>query len=443
MEAKKSNERTFHDSWAFYLFLIFAIVLNTIYLYNTSNIIEVTVQLNSKVNLLALIGLNLLFIIICLLVALLLCYLIPKVMVYLSIIVVPVLLILTTYKYIKESPSGNSIGIGVAVISLIFILVACMLVLSHIDYISQVISLASKIFFANFFGILFVFLICELLSLILVFPALIVDSTNEIIVAIRYLSLLLFFWEMLIVSYFLEVYVSSVIFNEVNHDGKNIFTTSFKNSCYALGSISYGALLYAILLVLKAMVQEARDNQRNRDRKPNLLAVILTIIAQFFIDLLGQIVKFANELAFPYLSVNGTPYEESVVKAFEMMTSSKIEKLMSLNGISFVVFTVILSFGIGSYLMNFYFILEKAGAKGSENEAIIRSILMGIATASVFGSVFSLMKSAVLSLIYTCVAIPEKIREYDHDFVNLVENKKKELNSKDQPQSQPQAQTSK
>lgn len=427
MEVKKPNERKFHDSWAFYLFLVFAVVLNVIYLYNTSNVIDATIKLNSDHHILSIIGLNLLFIIICLLISLLLCYFIPKVVVFLSIVIVPALLILSTYRYIVESPKGNAIGIFVAVLTLVFVLIACLLVLSHIDYISQVISLSSKIFFINFFGILFVFILSTSMIIILTTPVLLVDSSNEIIQATRYLSLLLFFWEALICSYFLEVYVSSVIFSEINDDGEGIFTKSFKNACYALGSISYGALLYAIILVLQSMVAKARANQRNQGGKPNVLFLILSAIAKFFIDLLGSIVKFANQLAFPYLSVNGTSYEESVVKAFDLLVKSDLEKILSLNGVGFVIFTFILSFGIGSYLMNFYFILDRAGAGGSENEKIIWSVLIGVVSSMLFGNVFSLLKSAVLSLVYTCVAIPEKIKEYDHDFVNLIEKKKKEL----------------
>ncbi|ELA41783.1 uncharacterized protein VICG_01135 [Vittaforma corneae ATCC 50505] len=424
--ANKKREKQFHDSWAFILFMLLTIILNTIYIFNTSNFVDVTVKFYNDYKLGQLLLGNLVFTISIIAFSLVLCYSVPKFLIILSILLVPAASIAAWFFGAKDSSYSTVVGTVLLIINLIFILIVSIVILSHLDYIAKVISVASLIFFMNILGILLVITFVTSIFVLLSIPALLVDSTEPIIQNLRYLEILMASWQFFIALYFVQVFISSIIAAEVQKSG-DVFGAAFTNSCYALGSISYGALLVAIVTTLQAMIQDARSRNRDRNERPNLLLAITGAIASLLLDILGDIIKFANAIAFPYLSVNGTSYEESVAKSFQILTNSGFEKVASISGVGFVIFTMMLSFFGSSMLFNYYFFLSYIGLSGDPTQNIIVSIVVTVLFGFIFGMVFSLLRAAVLALIYTTIAMPDETKEFDPEFVEILNEKKRQF----------------
>lgn len=406
--------------------MLLTLVLNTIYVFNTSNFVEVTVKFYGDYKVGQLLLGNLAFTVSLIALCLLLCYLVPKLLIVLSILLVPAASIASWFFAAKDSTYSTAIGTVLSIINLIFIIIVSIVILAHLDYIAKVISVASLIFFTNILGILLVITFVTSVFVLLSIPALLVDSTEPIIQNLRYLEILMTSWQFFIALYFVQVFISSIIAAEVQKSG-DVFGTAFANSCYALGSVSYGALLVAVVTTLQVMVQDARNRSRDRNERPNILLAIIGAIAGFLLEILGDIIKFANAIAFPFLSVNGTSYEESVVKSFQILTNSGFEKVASISGVGFVIFTMILSFAGSSMLFNYYFFLDYIGLSGDPAKNVVVSIIVTVLFGFVFGMVFSLLRAAVLALIYTTITMPEETKEFDPEFVEILREKKRQF----------------
>ena len=103
-------------------------------------------------------------------------------------------------------------------------------------------------------------------------------------------------------------------------------------------------MIVAIINTLQAMVNDSCRRNEERGQRENILTIFLTAVVSFLLELLGDIAKFANSILLPYLSVNGTSYEESVVKSFQLLVNSGMQTISSLYSVGFVIFTINLIF---------------------------------------------------------------------------------------------------
>lgn len=308
----------------------------------------------------------------------------------------------------------------------IFLIVAVFAIIKHIDYISKVVSLSSKIIFKNFLGIIFVVMLVGSIFFGFALLPLLVNTSNELILHLRYLSFLMLFWLFFISVYFVQVYISSVIVLEIsNEDESSVFKSSFRNACYALGSISYSALLVAIISTLQLMVSDASKRNQRRDDGSNLISRIFSSMALALLSAIGDIAKMANAIALPYLSINGSSYEESVVKSYETLTHSGFENVASLFGIDFLVFNLILLHIGASMFFNYYFVLDYLGVSASSKEFV--AFLISLIFAEFAGMVFTLLKFSVIALIFTSILLPNETKKYEPDFFDVLSKKNSEI----------------
>ena len=61
------------------------------------------------------------------------------------------------------------------------------------------------------------------------------------------------------------------------------------------------------------------------------------------------------------------------------------------------------------------------------------NLKISIVVASIFSYIFvmffGMLKSAVMALIYTSISMPDQIKEYDKDFVEILDEKKVQMNA--------------
>lgn len=415
------SERRFHDAWAFYLYVFLYIVLSTVFIINMAPMSTVSSSFEG-LKLKEVLLYNTVFLLAMLAGILLMCYFMPKFMIYLSIIMLPAISIASFIR----SPEKKITGVILGIFNIIILLFVVLMIIRHIDYISKMLSTAARIFFSNIFGVLLVFSITNALLIIQLIPAMMADATNDIIRYLRYATVLLVFWTIFISYYFNHVYMASVVFTTISGEG-SVFTTSISNSFYALGSISYGALLLALIATLQTILSDAEAaNKRSGERGGSLLRSIMISISQFILDILGSIVKFANVLAFPYLSVHGTGYEESVSNSFQLITSSDLGPLASFSGVNFVVGFVSLVFLASSGYMNLE-LFDKEGLSLDNIDNIVYIVLVIAFFNAMFNNIFFLLKSAVLAVVFTAISAPQAVAEFDPELSDVLNQKKNEM----------------
>ena len=419
------KERKFHDAWAFYLFIIFTIVMDTIYIVTTKQTFNDATTYIVSNKIIQIVLSNFALTLCLILLFLLLSSFAPKALVIGSVLTVPAVSI---YYYIRfkvyEGEFALVLSILIFAINLIFLIIAGIVVLVNLEYVSQSLSIASKIFFQNFLSILGVQFICFFVLILLMAPAFLADTSEPVLKILAYASTLLFGWTATIISLFMEVFVSSVVFFHIKNDESGIFGNAFNNSLYALGSISFGALLVAIVFTLKSMIADAKSANTGKNR--SIATSIFLSIAEGIVSLLGDVIQFANSIAFPYLSVTGTKYSEAVAQSFQVLTSSGLEKIAAYYSLDFVIITVTLISLYMIFNINNFGILPLMGAgTANDNTTLILSAIFTAGFGFFFYSLFALLKSAVMSLIYATAACPSELKGYCPEFVELVEKEKK------------------
>lgn len=420
-DIKIIKERKFHDAWAFYLFAAFAIGMNTFFLLNSTNIFQEVEKGISTYKFFACFFSNLGFTIGLILLSLLMCFLIPKVLIVGSVFAIPVVSAISFFKFdLANNPNATVIGISMFLINLIFLIMAGFMILSSLTYISLALKAGSKIFFENFFSILAIQIACFLLFFISLIPVALVNADNDVIKALRYMIVLYFCWAWTILSYFMEVLISSIVFFHIKKDESGVIGNSLTNSFYAMGSIAFGALLIAVITTLKVMLASSRSEQPGEKR--NIFSVIVSAIAKVLLDILGEIVKFANNIAYPYLAVSGTGYQESVAQSFQVLTSSGYEKIASYYGLGFIVTILTIFSGVSLFYFNSLFLFDALGVSADKN---IYAIVLMIVFVALFNILFSLLRSAVMALVFATATCPTELKNYDPKFIEAIEEEKR------------------
>lgn len=423
MNATVKSERRFHDSWAFYLYALLYTILSTVLFMYKAPSSSITSSVESM-HLREVLLFNVAFLIAMLSAFLVMCYFVPKLMIYLSVVMLPALSIIAFIK----APEKAAVGIILGIINIVVLLTVVFQIIGHIDYISKMISVSAGIFFSGMFGVLMVFLFTTTLLVIQLVPAVMVDTTNDIVSYLRYSIVLLESWTILISHYFNHVYMASMVFNIISGE-RDAASTSLSNSFYALGSISYGALLLAMITTIKAILSDSSRiaSERNRERASrSLFKSIMLAISQAILNILGDAVRFANSFAFPYLSIHGTEYEVSVSKSFHLITSSDMRPITSFSGASFLVTFITMIFMLSNGYMNFE-LFSSLGLSFDNKSNIIYMGVVSLLFSAVFANIFFLIKSAVLAVVFTAISAPEATAKFDPELIEILNHKRNEM----------------
>lgn len=410
----KSPSRKFHDGWAFIIYVLVFLGVNTVLFLHVENPKTLFDFLKER-DFFNAASLSFVYSIVFFGFILLLSSLIPKFLIYSSIFIVPAC---TIYTFIATKQANNTliwVSIG---FNILYILMCIFLIVRHIELITKLLRVSSDIILKNFLLVLFIFLLTYAFfsfQVILLFQA---KKSSDFLNSIRFLVFLEICWGLFVVKYFNNVFISCVVSGTIANESK---TKAISNSFMALGSISLAALLVAIITTTEYMISEARrEEARRRDR--SLFRLILLFIGELIVSILGNIVKFANNMAMPYLAHKGTSYSDSVTESFQLIKDSKYLAVIALTGIEFVVFAFSianlfsLSVILHAFLVNW-------------DEKYLFYLLFALFSSTITYILLGLIPSGGLSFLYNIILDPKKVSEYDQELLEAVDRSADFVNS--------------
>jgi len=189
-------------------------------------------------------------------------------------------------------------------------------------------------------------------------------------------------------------------------------SSSLYRSCtYSFGSICFGSLLNAIIMTLRFMLQQARQNRDN----DNLACSILLCVTQCILAMIESIIEYFNRWAYIFVGVYGMSYLESGKAVLELFQARGLTAIVSddlsssvLNSITLLsgLCAGIIGVGINGYIGGAFFFGETA--ESYKIWAFWISFLSGVVISSIMMSV---IQGAVQTVIVCYADNPKKLLE--------------------------------
>lgn len=440
------KHRKFHDSWAAFLFIIGVVFLNSLlaifFLPKLKSVFDFGQIFKEQFT-----GLNISYVALTLIVSagiflfasislLSFCMVMPKVVIWGSFVINIIACLLPLL-------FGHIVGIISSIIGVAFtVYIFVKYVYPHIDYIAAVLSVACKILMEHIFGIISTFIvifgllsiqISFILGLILA-TAGIGSSSAEMLgsnmdekhatiinTIFSIFTLFIYCWIMVTVNYFIEVFISSIIFCHITNKA-NIASTghsqsvsgmALKCALYAFGSICYGSLIIAIIKTCRVLV----DNETNRrnDRRRRSAQDIIMLIVSCILSVLLSIVEVVNNCVFPYIAVHGTGYRESMSLAFTKLSENNYRGISANNACGWIISIIDIMVCIPSMIVPTIALLQ------SENRMVIALCFMiSILFVFMFFHFASTINSAILALVYCNVEFPQQLHTYNPHLSDVI-----------------------
>ncbi|ELQ75841.1 Choline Transporter-like (CTL) Family [Trachipleistophora hominis] len=289
----KETKRKVNDLWALALYVVFmaGVLTYTAFMSKTKSYLDLASHFDMKV---------LIFTFVCgflsfgVHLAALLYF--PGPAMHLSCIVIPILSIILAVL------SGNIIGIVVSVIFSALMLVTYLFYLrKHIKYAAQIAKSAAQLVCTSIFSTLCVLILflAGWSGMIYFFVTVSTGLSKQDRIIGLAIEALAFVWTLFVLCYSLRVFIASIFV--VHYLMRSISPTqraveAFKNWLYALGSICFGALIIALITVLRMLVD------RERDRSGSVGSFFYSILL-VLLDILQDLVNFSNEWAYCYVAL--------------------------------------------------------------------------------------------------------------------------------------------
>lgn len=407
--------RKFHDSWACYLFIATVTIVNTILLMNSRSISFLT---ESESNYTSYIIYNFLLFLVFTSLAFVMSSFLPKVTIIGGMIGYFILSVIT---FIKSNESLNWGSYLMFFLDMLFFVTIAIAIYWNFKFLVKILSVGAKLMLKNIHSIFFVMVINFIISSIIIFPSVVADNKKEIVGYLKYVSLLLFFWSMYISSYFNIVFVSGMV-SEIISQNTEYLITSLKNTFMAFGSICLGALILAIVKMLQNIVNTKKNNNNKTSSSGgNLLLLISYLIVVVLLKFIEESIKFANNMIYPYMSINGTSYKESLLNSFDEICKSGFSKVIALGALSKI--TSLFSFiyiHIGINIIIFSNVVK-------DLTSFFISIMILLLFYSAFNSLFSMIESASMGILFKCIKSPDDVIKFDQELYSVVVEKNEEL----------------
>ncbi|KAI4292303.1 hypothetical protein PAPHI01_1577 [Pancytospora philotis] len=401
-----AKTRKFHDSWAALLFAVTLVLVNTTIMFSVPNIAESTGQFltaggGARNGLILLAAQFALLLVNCVLgfILLIVC---PRVLIYAGFIAGFCACLAAS---VAAGVTGMILAALFAFGMLYFFFVY---VHPHIRFISRLIAITALILVLHIVP-LCLFLVCIgavlLLQLAIFGVALNTPGTS----ALAYVAIvLLSYWIAGVGTYFFQVLASGIVVHTINVRGEHgsVFGRSFSHALYALGSISYGALLVAIVQSLQHCVASARA-RNSRDESRGILGAVFLAISSVMLAIFSDILATINSMVFTYIAVHGTAYRESVGASFQEIRGQEGKPLHMLYGVDCALNIVGILFGSS------FFLLSLCLTGTADQSALLFGQLLALCFVLVFGSIISSISSGVLALAYAKIEFSEALGGYD------------------------------
>jgi len=192
----------------------------------------------------------------------------------------------------------------------------------------------------------------------------------------------------------------------------NAVSSSLFRACtYSFGSICFGSLLNAIIMILRYMVQQAEQNRDN----DNLACSIILCITQCILAIIESIIEYFNRWAYIFVGVYGMSYLESGKAVLELFEARGLTAIISDDISSSVLNSItlfsglcagIIGVGINGYFGGAFFFGDTAESYKATPFWI--SFLAGVIISSIMMSV---IQGAVKTIIVCYADNPNKLLE--------------------------------
>ncbi|UYI28407.1 plasma-membrane choline-transporter [Encephalitozoon cuniculi] len=403
MEEFKKN-RSFHDAWAFVLYAILTTATTSWMVVKMKEAPQYDKEAFLPVLVLN-VGLMLVF----LLIAYLGLRYAAKGFIFTANVVAPAtvfLLSILTYNPLVILSTGISFGV-----SLMFYLWAIKPVL---PLIAATIETTAKILSSNLIGCTLLLLVSVSLQVVQSFVFLRVLGNNDASKGVMSILFILnSYWTFFNIVYFAQVVVSAIVINHVT-DGKESFGQSFYVALMALGSISFAGLVMAAINTAKLLLERERD--RNRERgEGNFINVILLCL----LSIVGDLVNVMNELVFPYLTLHGTKYTESMSKSYNMIGEKRGITLLANMVVGKVIFFCLLFF-VWTIACGDAVLFSVNSSFQSNDLSYVTAAIIGAPLITFVYSFLSMFSSGTLALIYSYLEFPDVVRRIEPELIEKI-----------------------
>ena len=134
-----------------------------------------------------------------------------------------------------------------------------------------------------------------------------------------------------------------------------VTSSLYRSLTYSFGSICFGSSVQALMMALRAIVENAR-NQRNQQGQGGDCGAILLCILQCILQLLEDIVEYFNQWAYVFVGIYGYSYLESGKKVLELFQARGWTAIVtnSLVGyvLGFTIFSISIIMGLTAMAIN-------------------------------------------------------------------------------------------
>lgn len=191
-----------------------------------------------------------------------------------------------------------------------------------------------------------------------------------------------------------------------------VLASLYRSYTYSFGSICFGSLLNAIIMVLRYMVREAR---RKRESKSNACSILLCVL-QCILAMIEDIIEYFNRWAYIFVGVYGMSYLESGRAVLDLFRARGITTFVSHDMSSSVLNSVTMFSGLCTGFIGVGVDLYTGGTflfgddhtDSYKSKAFWISFLIGVVISSVMMSV---IQGAVDTVIVCYADNPQKLLE--------------------------------
>lgn len=316
--------------------------------------------------------------------------------------------------------SGQGYAVFMAVVFGILALVLYVFVLrKHIRYAAAIVASAANVIVKNIFAVTTTLVLSTTAFLCLLYffcaNSLGYASDNGRLSLLLVTGFFVLAWTFYVVYYFLRVFISSVVIVYfVYAQGVSRAAEALRNSLYAVGSICFGALIIAIVTVLRALVDRERDRSRGASG-------IFYVVALFLIDILHDLIAYSNEWAFCYVALTGRPYVAATKESWKIIvrpdnrciTNSTILSML----LGLFTFTLTVGYAFGVYVL--------VDARLSSELKMVSSIFLVLTYAFFANGISAIFDAGVKGLLFGYTTFPAEIRAKDEAVADAIEEQRK------------------
>ncbi|KAI5169928.1 hypothetical protein PAEPH01_1106 [Pancytospora epiphaga] len=423
------EHRKFNDTWAAILFTIFLLTVNTIVFLTKYDIIARTLVIMETgpkhsremqiSDILIPAVFNILLLITEIAITLVSLVYFPRAFIYISLGITALLPLLSILII-------GAIGAFVSFISLIAVLLIYhFLIRPHMNYIVAMLHASAVILSQYIFKIMGVFILVNMVLLVQIVCVSFALFHNGVSTSLLLAFSLLIYWPAANAFYFLQVFVSGIIYGHINRcqqPENSVVKNSLVYSAYAFGSICFGSLLVGFVHPSHSYTpsEEKRDNRTWEEQEGGSTTSTVWIkINRFVRDFIETVIFRVNDMVFPYIALYGTDYKESVSLSFHEITAHNFRGVVTHSAIEYVLKVFLVAATIPIVIANIAIIFY------GQMHRWLCATIFGIISVILYSSLTAMICDGVLALVYTRIEFSKAIDSYDPELGKIidVENK--------------------